>query len=437
MLTYLLYACVGVASIRFISHIGPDAVAAAGVGGQIFYAMQTIMLAVSAGTTALIARSWGVADYDEAIRITLASLALGLGFGLLLAMPGIFFAYPIASVFGLSHNATQLSADFIFWLSIFNVAFAVNFVMAAALRAAGDAKTPLWFAAWTNIINLCLLYPLVFGFGPLPPQGVAGAAQATGIAFALSSLLILTLWLRNHFCIRFAWMRFMEKRRILDLLYVGYPAGVEQIVLRIGFFAFMIIIGQYYGTIPFAAYNIGVNLLSLCFVVGLGFSVAGATLVGQHLGMGDTEGAVRHAARTLQYSVVSMTLLGLVAMLLAEPVARLMVDDAEVVHYTVIFIYILGAAQPLMAIEFALGGVLRGAGDTRFPLKATLLGLIVVRLTFAGVAIAMDLPVEWVYAALLGDYLAKSIMLIRRFRSARWQTVLSSRLQSGASQWQA
>jgi Na+-driven multidrug efflux pump len=80
--------------------------------------------------------------------------------------------------------------------------------------------------------------------------------------------------------------------------------------------------------------------------------------------------------------------------------------------------------MPFMAIDFALGGSLRGAGDTRFPLVATIFSLIGVRLGLAILATWLGLAVEWVYAALTGDYLVKAAMLSWRFKRGRWKTVI-------------
>ena len=89
-----------------------------------------------------------------------------------------------------------------------------------------------------------------------------------------------------------------------------------------------------------------------------------------------------------------------------------------------IFIYILGAAQPLMAIEFTLGGALRGAGDTRFPLFALLAGLLVFRLAAAQfLARPIFGTVTAVWSCLLADYAVKAILLSWRFRSGRWITM--------------
>ena len=118
-----------------------------------------------------------------------------------------------------------------------------------------------------------------------------------------------------------------------------------------------------------------------------------------------------------------MMLLSVVIFSFAEPIARFLIDDDEVVRLTVIFIYILGVAQPLMAIEFSIGGCLRGAGDTRFPLVTTMVGLIGVRVGLAALFAWLDFSVIWIYGALIGDYVIKAIMLLYRFKSGRWKQI--------------
>jgi Na+-driven multidrug efflux pump len=120
-----------------------------------------------------------------------------------------------------------------------------------------------------------------------------------------------------------------------------------------------------------------------------------------------------------------MTALSCVIVPCARPIAQLMISDPEVVRLTVVFIHLLGAAQPLMAVEFALGGALRGAGDTRFPLLTTFSGLIGGRLVLAALFTWLGFSVEWIYGALLADYIVKAVLLIGRFRSGRWQHALA------------
>ncbi len=429
ILTNLLFAMVGIVSIKVVATLGPAAAAAVTVGNQVFFTLQAIMMAVSVGTTALVARAWGARDFDEAIRTTLSSLLLGVLVAVVLTLPVLVYAHELAALFGLGPDATELAGEFVFWLSLFNVAFAVNFIMSAALRAAGDARTPMWIGVATNLISMVGLYVLVFGHFGFPALGVKGAAIANGFAFGVAGLAFLVLWLNGRLVIEFRAREMREafdRARVRRLLAIGYPAALEQGVFRIGFFVFLSVIGHFYGTAAFAAYGIGVNILSVCFVVGFGFSIAGSTLVGQALGANDPEGATADGWRSLRYAMVSMIAIGVAVIAFAEPMARFMIDDPEVIRYTVAFIYILGVVQPLMAVEFAFGGALRGAGDTRYPLKATMAGLLGMRCVLALLFAWLGLPVEWVFAALIGDYALKALMLTQRFRSGRWRSLYSN-----------
>ena len=297
-------------------------------------------------------------------------------------------------------------------------------MLGAALRAAGDTRTPLWIVAGTNVLNIVLLYSLVFGKFGMPTMGVSGAAIAAGVSFTVGAAVFLWLWYSGRLRVGVGGKGSLTRKRIRQLVHIGYPAGVEQFIFQGGFIAFLWLVG-FYGTDAFAAYGIGVQILSLSFVVGFGFSVAGATLVGQQLGAGDPDGATRDGWRSALYAVCGMTLLSLLIVIEPEKIARFLIDDDKVVGLTVSFIYIMALAQPLMAIDFSIGGCLRGSGDTRFPLLCTMAGLLIVRVGLAAIFTWLSLPVVWVYGALLGDYLVKASLELWRFRTGKWRQIFS------------
>jgi putative MATE family efflux protein len=425
ILSMLSFTFVGLVQTKFVGELGAQALAAVGAGQRVFFAMQAILMAVSAGTTALVARAWGAGDYTEASRVTMASLVLAGTFSAFVMVVGYFFAPAIAGVFGLDPATLKMASDNIRWLCLFNVAFAINFILSAALRASGDAWSPLWISGGVNLVNLPLLYVFVFGEFGFPRMGVAGAAIAAGISFSIGGAVLLGLWVKQKFRVKHVSGGWWRRERLRQLMNIGYPAAVEQFVFQVGFFIFLMLIGNYYGTEAFAAYNIGANMLMVCMTVGFGFSIAGATLVGQHLGANDFDGAARAGWRATGMAALSMGALGGVIAVFANELAGFFLgDEALTIKYTVQFIYIMAAVTPLMAIEFSIGGSLRGAGDTRFPLMATFLGLIGVRCGLAALATYMGVAVFWVYAALVGDYVLKAILLTLRFRSGRWKTAV-------------
>ena len=339
--------------------------------------------------------------------MTRASLWIAGGIALLLTGVGVGFAGPLAGLFRLEPETVALAEVFIRWISVFNLSFSVAFVLGTALRAAGDVITPLLLAAITNGVNV-----------------VMGAAVASGSAFTLGAALTVLLWLRGRLLIRWGPPRALKRERVRRLLAIGYPAALEQGVWQGGFIVFLWIV-SFYGTAPYAAYGIGVSILAFSFVVGFAFSIAASTLVGQHLGAGDPDGAAAAGWRAMRIAVGVMLGMATLIVAFAEPLARLMIDDAEVVRLTVVFIYVLGSVQALMAVEFALSGALRGAGDTRFPLWTVLSGLFGVRIALAGLFTWRGLTVEWIFAALIFDYITKAAMLSWRFRSGSWKSALA------------
>ena len=156
ILTNLLFSVIGIVSIKIVGSLGAEAVAAVTTGHRIFFGLQAILMAISAGTTALVARAWGAKDYVEAARVTSVSLWISNGVALVLMIPCLIFSVEIAGIFGLDEEPTRMAGEFIWYLSLFNIAFSVNMILGAALRAAGDTRTPLWIGVVTNIVNVII-----------------------------------------------------------------------------------------------------------------------------------------------------------------------------------------------------------------------------------------------------------------------------------------
>jgi putative MATE family efflux protein len=432
MLSFALQAAVGFVSTIIVARLGSvdapevgrNAVAAASIAGQVHFVAFAVLAAVTIGTTALVARSVGAGDWREADRVLRCSTLAGaaLAAAMMLAAP---FAEQLVAAFGVAPEVARLGGEYLRTLLWFNVPMAVGLVLSSGLRGAGDVRTPLAIGALVNVVNVAAHYALVFGHWGAPRLETAGSALATGLSFALGALLYLWLWQRNDLAVeRGPWLDGLSGERMRRILRIGLPTAIEQFVWQIGLFLFLRIVAGF-GTEPVAAYMIGVRILSFSFVPGLGFATAASTLVGQHLGAGEPRLATRSGWRCGAAAVGVMASAGLAICLLAPTIASWFgATGSETVRLTVLFIYILGAAQPLMAIEYAIGGALRGAGDTRFPLFAILTGLFCFRLAGAAlVRFVFDGGVVAVWSCLLADYAVKSALLAWRFASGRWQHV--------------
>ncbi len=419
ILSYLLFTTVGFLHIKIVAGLGTSAVAAVTTGHRVFFLIQAVLMGVSIAATALIARSWGAQNVDQAERVAWTSLLVSLALATVLSLPALFIPESIAGLFGLDPQTTATAGSFIFWLGVFSLFAATNIILSTALRATGDVITPLWFLFFSSMLNVCFAYALAFGIGRLPAMGVAGVGLGGGFAGAVITSLFVALWWRGRFNLKPLKRAELDWPTVRQLASIGAPSVLEQGIVQLAFLMFFSIVARY-GTSAYAAYGIGISLVSFSIVVGFGFGIATATLVGQQLGAGRPEQAVAAGWRSMRMAVVAMSILSLALVWFARDLARFMIDDPEVVELTVIFIYMIAASQPMMACEFTLGGALRGAGDTRFPLRATFCGIVLGRLVPAWIAASLGLSVYWIFGAMMFDYLIKGLMLLYRFHSRKW-----------------
>jgi putative MATE family efflux protein len=198
----------------------------------------------------------------------------------------------LVKFFGLKDEALTLSVEYLRAISPFYIAFGCGMGLITALRAVGDVKTPLVIGIVMNVFAIFFMLVFVNGWLGFPEYGVRGAALGNGLSFVIGAALLIVFWLSHQLPVKYFSIFSLDSARVREIFQVGLPAALEQVIFQIGITAFLILVA-YYGTEAYAAYGIGVQILSFSFVIGFGFSIAGATLVGQHLGAGNPDQAKR------------------------------------------------------------------------------------------------------------------------------------------------
>ena len=426
IITNIFYATSSIVAIKVVGGLGPDAIAAAVTGQRVTFILQAVLTGVLAGSTALIARNWGAKNKEEAGIFFTRTVQLVVFIAFITSALIWQFAEPLVTFFGLKGDALSLSIEYLKSIAPFYIAFGCGLGLITALRAVGDVKTPMIIGVVMNLFAIFFMLVFVNGWLGFPEYGVRGAAIGNGLSFVIGAILLIVFWIANSLPVKYSSIFTLDTLRVKEIFRVGLPAALEQVIFQGGITAFLILVALY-GTEAYAAYGIGVQILSFSFVIGFGFSIAGATLVGQHLGAGDTDQARRAGWGAMRLSIVSMTFFGILITIFAESLARFMIDNDEVVRLSVIFIWLLGSMQPLMAIEFSLGGALRGAGDTKTPLVITLTCLLFIRVLLALIFYMLDASVEVIFSTLVADYVVKGFLYVGRFKSDKWMKVMKLR----------
>src|SRR5262249_41398977 len=240
------------------------------------------------------------------------------------------------------------------------------------LRGAGDSRTPMLVTAFANVVNVALAYGLIYGHFGLPALGAVGSAWATFIARGLGlALLVGALWRgRNGVTIRGKGGWFPDLNVARQVLRIGVPAAMEQILVSTAFLALGIVVAHL-GTDMLAAHRVVFNALALSFLPGIGFGIAATALVGQSVGARRIqEGAAATRVATI-WAVIWMSAIAALLFIFAPQVLQIFSNDPDVVAAGAAGLRVVALLQPFWAVLFVQSGALRGSGNTSFPLKVS------------------------------------------------------------------
>ncbi|MCL6451110.1 MAG: MATE family efflux transporter [Acetobacteraceae bacterium] len=418
----VLHMAVWMIDTAMVGRLGAAALSSVGLGGQVYFSALFAVGAVGVGCTALVARHVGEGRLDRAGFYGGQSITLSLALGVLLTSAA-WLAAP--GVFRLAGLGREVSASGVVYLRILSLAAPFhlsNLAAGAILRGSGDARTPLFVAGLTNLINALADYLLIFGVGGFPRLGVRGAALASAAGVAAGSLAYVAVYLSGRPRVRPGRSSLfpLRPREAWRVLRLSIPAGLESLLMD-GARTVNTFIITVLGTVPFAAAQVAIAAESLSFMPGYGFTLAASVLAGQNLGAGQHRRAVGETWQSLRMAVAVMGGMGLVFLLFPRPLTSLFTTDAGVVREAARCLFVAAFAQPFLAITEVLCGALRGAGDTRTPLGITVLGAwgLRVPLVFLAVRVA-GLSLVYAWVVMVVEWAVRAVVSAALFRRGRW-----------------
>jgi len=426
LLEQFLSFCVGLYDTFLAGHlpgtISDVATGAVGIGAYVSWLATLLFSFVSAGTTALVARAQGRGDPADANRVTNRSFALGLIVGLSFAACIVPLARFVAAFVLADPAAVDITARYLRLDSIGLIFSSLSYMGAAALRGSGNMRAPMLIFAVVAVTNAAVSTLLVFGLGPIPGLGIDGIVLGTVVARITGGTLMIALFVRgiSGLKLNLSEIRLLDdtSRRILN---IGMPAALDGIVMWIGHYLFLKVIGRF-GAVDFAAHIIGIRVEALTYLPSVAWAAAAATIIGQSLGAGLHD----RARRAGHEAVLQCGALGAAITLAfyfgAEPIYKAMHNSPAVIAAGVPPFRMLALFQiPLVAGIVYVGG-LRGAGDTKVPMWITLFTTIFVRLPVAyvcGVVLNGGLYGAWI--GMCADMLLRGILVAVRFWRGGWE----------------
>ena len=413
-----------------VGRLGPEQIAAIGLGNTLRIFVFILVLSVSAGAMSLVAQSKGARDLKRISFITRQAMSSGMLVSIVLAGVGILVARPLLSIMEQGGNdmVINLAYKYLVVLFVGTPFLLLNFVFEKIMQAAGDTRTPLILNIVVIILNVVLNFVFIFGWGPVPSLGVIGAAVGTVLARGISFAISLYIFYSGINVVRILPGTYWPDWKMFrDIFNIGLPSGVQGMFRRgANIFLVGIVTATELGTFGAAALAIGWQIEQLIIQPIVGLNVASTTLIGQALGRWQVKDAITKGNILIGLGLSLCTILVLPPVIWPEFFVLLFDPSAqpEIVQGAVGFFRIAFLSIPIAAISVIITGLLRGSGDTKPAMYSTLIFRNIVTI---GLAYVLAFPLSmgsdgiW-FAIVIGRIGDTSVMLFVWIRK-KWLKV--------------
>ncbi|PSQ59218.1 MAG: MATE family efflux transporter [Halobacteriales archaeon SW_9_67_25] len=407
--------------------VGSEAVAGLAFAYAFWLIAKFVGVGVVGGTVGLVSQNFGGNERGRASTVVTQSVWLALALSVPVVVVYALFADPLVGLLSSDAALTRAGATYLAIVAPALTFEFLNLVCSRTYAGVGDTLTPMVVRAGAAAANVVVSGVLVFGFG----LGVAGVAIGTLFSTGLS-------------VVAFSWGMFgrsygvpglaaspvalsvrgphFDRELMGQLVEVSAPIVARRVLEGLVAFPLLWIAGTF-GPVVVAAFEIGRRVRAVMTGFSWGFSIASSSLVGQALGDDDEGEATAYGAAIIRLSVVVYAVAALVVLALAGPIAGLFVAEPAEIAQAAVFIQVSAVSAVAFGLDGSATGALRGAGDTRWPFVASVVGRYAFALPAAALGLVTPLGVAGLYLALVLEMAVPALANYWRFRTGRWKTI--------------
>lgn len=367
--------------------LGESALTATANANNIMFFLIGSVFGIGMAATILIGQAIGASDVRQARRVMGTSATFFFALSVVIAALGFWFSGHMLAAMGTPGEALPLAEAY---LRVIFLAMPLLYMFAflsAALRGAGDSRTPFRFLLLAVALDIVLNPLLIFGLGPLPKLGIAGAAWATfcAQAIALSGLLLYMrrkrhlLWLGRHDMAMFR----IDGDILRALIVKGVPMGLQMVLISLAMIAMMTMVNGY-GTDTAAGYGAALQLWTYVQMPAMAIGAACSSMAAQNVGAGrwDRVDATARNGVAINFLMTGLLIVPLIlldrwTLALFLPEHGVALDNARHLNHISIWSFLL------FGVTFVVSGVVRATGAVIPPLLILGLSLWGIRVPFA------------------------------------------------------
>jgi len=387
--TSFLQMAYNLVDMIWIGRVGSRAVAAVGSAGFYLWMSFAFILVSKVGAEVRVAQNVGAKNMKRARDYARNAIQLNLVMAVFYGVMIYIGRGPLIGFFNLGdHGVIEMAESYLAIIALGMVFNFTNPVLTGIFNGYGDSKTPFLMNTIGLVANMVLDPLLIFGWGPIPSMGVAGAAIATVLAQVMVTLSFIIYIRRGNGIVKNLRMKVLPERYIINELFkLGFPVALHSGMFT-GFSMGIARIIAGWGPVPIAVQKVGSQIESLSWMTALGFQAALGTFVGQNFGANQPE----RIKKGYMISVFIMTIVGIFTTLLlyfgAEPIFAIFIPEEESIRLGIDYLKILSFSQWFMCMEILTAGAFNGLGKTTPP------SIVSIVLNAARIPLALILSVE-------------------------------------------
>jgi putative MATE family efflux protein len=386
-----------------------------------------IFLGLSIGSGVTIAGIALVSQYTGAQREEEANAAAGqvlvftTSLSIVLAVVGFFAARPILTLMGPEPALIDAGTVYLRIIYAGTPLMFSTFIVTALLNGSGDTVTPMVLTAVSVLLNVGLDPFFIFGWGPFPEWGIAGAAAATVLSRGLFALVGFGLLFSGRVGLHIRWRHLRPHwGRIRQIISIGGMASVGNAGTALGFTIMNGALARI-GTAAISAFVIGNSFIGIVLMPAMGLGQATATMVGQNLGAEHPTRAKKSAWAGIWLSSVILAAAAVFVLIFRSVLIRIFSSDPEITRIALHMFLIVTFAFPFMGIIQVVAGVYQGSGHTFYSMFFGLFRLWALRVPLVFILpFGLGMGADGIWWAMLASNFGTATLSLGFFLSGNW-----------------
>jgi MATE family, multidrug efflux pump len=368
----------------WVGRLGAAAVAAVSISFPVNFLVIALGAGFGIAGATLSAQYMGAGRRDMVNHIAAQTMMMVTVTSAVLGAAGFALAPYLLELLGVAPDVYVGALGFM-RVSFVGIIFVFAYGMFQALmRGVGETRTPLMIVFGTVVLNFLLDPLFIFGLGPLPPQGVMGAALATLATQGLAAALGIAIFLRGRHGIQLSWRDFRpDPVYIKRAFFLGLPGSIELSTRGLGPMLLSFLVAGF-GTVTLAGYGVGSNILQFVTIPAWGMSQAVSTLVSQNMGARNWQRASRVAWLGAGASFAILSIVGIIAYISAPALVAFFVPRSpEVIAEGAQFIRIMCLAWGGIGVQLCVVSAFRASGNMLAAMVIALVSQFVLQFPLA------------------------------------------------------